>query len=112
MQRALLSQRSKSTTTRMGALLFLGSGSRGRGTYSARPMPPMTDALRLDEARRIALGAQGFGDPRPTGRVDRRHLRRVLQRVGLLQLDSVNVAVRAHYMPLFSRLGPYPMAAI
>ena len=69
-------------------------------------------ALSASQARRIALAAQGFTDPAPAGRVDRRHLRRVLQRVGLLQLDSVNVAVRAHYMPLFSRLGPYPMAAI
>lgn len=43
----------------------------------------------------------------PRGSVDRRHARRVLGRIGLLQLDSVNVCVRSHYMPLFSRLGPY-----
>lgn len=60
-------------------------------------------------ARRIALAAQGFADPRPTGVPTRRHLAKVLSRVQLLQLDSVNVAVRAHYMPLFSRLGAYPM---
>jgi uncharacterized protein YcaQ len=59
-------------------------------------------------ARRIALGAQGFTDSRPGGDVSRRHLARVLDRVRLIQLDSVNVAVRAHYMPLFSRLGAYP----
>ncbi|MGB3439450.1 MAG: crosslink repair DNA glycosylase YcaQ family protein [Actinophytocola sp.] len=64
--------------------------------------------LSADAARRIALGAQGFTEPRAGGDVSRRHLKRVLDRVRLIQLDSVNVAVRAHYMPLFSRLGPYP----
>jgi uncharacterized protein len=68
----------------------------------------VTTTIGADVARRIALGAQGFTDARPGGDVSRRHLRRVLDRVRLIQLDSVNVAVRAHYMPLFSRLGPYP----
>jgi uncharacterized protein YcaQ len=58
-------------------------------------------------ARRAALAAQGFAGARPAGPVARRHLVRALDRIRLLQLDSVNVAVRAHYMPLFSRLGPY-----
>ena len=65
-----------------------------------------------DVARRIALAAQGFAEPRPQRAPDRRDLRRVLRRVQLLQLDSVNVAVRAHYAPLFARLGPYDPALV
>ncbi|OBQ89600.1 winged helix-turn-helix domain-containing protein [Mesorhizobium sp. AA23] len=72
----------------------------------------MKEKISLAAARRIALGAQGFTDARPAGTPDRRHLARVLSRTGLLQIDSVSAVVRAHYMPLYSRLGPYPLALL
>src|SRR6476619_5287669 len=69
-------------------------------------MPAPRTRLTLSQARRIALAAQGFADARPE-RPTARHLAKVLERSHLLQIDSVNVLVRAHYMPLFSRLGGY-----
>ncbi|MBJ7290093.1 crosslink repair DNA glycosylase YcaQ family protein [Williamsia sp.] len=70
-------------------------------------MARIGDRLTIERARRIVLAAQGFTDPLPSGPVTRRHLQRVLSRTRFLQMDSVSIAVRAHYMPLFSRLGPY-----
>ena len=70
-------------------------------------MAPTPPRMSLAAARRVALGAQGFADPLPRGRVDRRHLRRVMDRVGLIQLDSVPVVIRTQYLPVFSRLGAY-----
>ena len=72
----------------------------------------MTETLSQAAARRIVLAAQGFADPKPGAAIDRRHLKRVLARLGLFQIDSVSVVVRAHYMPLFSRLGAYPRALV
>jgi uncharacterized protein YcaQ len=66
----------------------------------------VTERLSLASARRIALAAQGFGRPRPEV-VRSGDLRRTLGRLGLHQIDSVSVLVRAHYLPAFSRLGPY-----
>ncbi len=81
------------------------------GKASSGPITPRHD-LSLGEARRIALAAQGFDLPRPSGRVDARHIRRTIRRLGLLQIDYVNVLVPAHYQVLFSRLGPYRMSAL
>jgi uncharacterized protein len=63
--------------------------------------------LSLARARRIALAAQGFGRPRPTRPPNAGQIAALVSRLGALQLDSVNVFARAHYMPVFSRLGPY-----
>ncbi|HEY5189334.1 MAG TPA: crosslink repair DNA glycosylase YcaQ family protein, partial [Solirubrobacteraceae bacterium] len=58
-------------------------------------------------ARRIALAAQGFSRRRPSRPPTAKQIRELISRLGVLQLDSVNVFSRAHYMPVFSRLGPY-----
>ena len=63
--------------------------------------------ISLPAARRIALAAQGFCRERPDCDVNAGHIRRTINRLGLLQLDYVNVLVPAHLMVLFSRLGPY-----
>src|SRR5207247_6280142 len=83
---------------------------RGRkvGT-SARPAPRVR-TLSRPEARRLAVASQGFG-PRPA-RPTIDHLRRLAARIHAFQIDSVNVLARAHYVPAFARLGPYPVAAL
>jgi hypothetical protein len=72
----------------------------------------MSRSLSAGQARRIALAAQGLADPRPGKPVNRRAFRALTRRLGALQLDSVNVMVRTHYMPAFSRLGPYAPALL
>ena len=67
----------------------------------------MKDTLTAGEARRIALAAQGFGGSREDP-VDRRRLTKLVERLGVVQIDSVNVVSRTHYLPAVSRLGAYP----
>jgi uncharacterized protein len=69
-------------------------------------------SLSLGQARRLAIAAQGLHRPRRAIAADRRHLRQVLGHTGLLQIDSVNVLQRAHYLPVFSRIGGYPTTAL
>jgi uncharacterized protein YcaQ len=67
--------------------------------------------VSASEARRLALVAQGFGSS-PRGRVTTEHLTDAIARLGVLQLDSVNVFERSHYLPIFSRLGTYDTALL
>src|SRR6478752_3288235 len=67
----------------------------------------MSASLSLDQARRIALAAQGLHNGRPAGPVTPRAVGRTLARLQLVQIDSVNVLSRSHFLPFFSRLGNY-----
>lgn len=79
---------------------------RGRRD-SSETLRPRVD-FSLDETRRIALAAQALDAPRPRS-ASRGALLRTVGRLGVVQMDAVNVLARAHYMPLFSRHGPYAM---
>jgi uncharacterized protein YcaQ len=72
----------------------------------------MRERISAAMARRIALAATGLAAGRPDGPANQGHLRRVVARLGLLQIDSVSVLARAHYLPLFSRLGSYDRALL
>lgn len=71
----------------------------------------MTDTLSPKTARRIALSAQGFGR-KPPAAPGRTHVRDFVRKLGVVQIDSVNVVTRTHYLPGFSRLGDYPREAL
>jgi uncharacterized protein YcaQ len=66
--------------------------------------------LSLLEARRLAVASQGFGARPPAPSVA--HVCKLAARLHAFQIDSVNVLVRAHYVPAFARLGPYRMEAL
>lgn len=85
--------------------------ARGPDVGSRRYSDDVTDTLSPTQARRIALGAQGFTRARPLS-VSGRHVHKVMNRLGVLQIDSVNVFARSHYLPLFSRLGAYEPALL
>jgi len=65
------------------------------------------ERLTQAQARRVALAAQGFGPIRPVRPVTMRDVQATISRLGQFQIDSINVVTRAHFLPLFSRLGAY-----
>ena len=76
-------------------------------------MPLTTPMLTQAQARRVAIAAQGFADGKPApGEATMRHIQRVSDRVGVIQIDSVNVLTRSQYLPFFSRLGAYDTALV
>lgn len=74
---------------------------------SMTPIPRRSDTISLKQARRIVLAAQGFGRDRGDAPAHKRDLKAMVDRLGVVQIDSVNVVARAHTLPGFSRLGRY-----
>ena len=70
------------------------------------------DSLSIADARRIALAAQGFDTARPKTEATQRHVDTLISRLGVIQIDSVNVLVRSQELPLFARLGNHDRNAI
>lgn len=70
------------------------------------------DTLSIADARALALAAQGFDTPRPANKATQRHVNSLISRLGVIQIDSVNVLVRSQELPLFSRLGNHDRNAI
>ena len=70
------------------------------------------DSLSIADARRIALAAQGFDTARPKTKATQRHVDALISRLGVIQIDSVNVLVRSQELPLFARLGNHDRKAI
>ena len=75
-------------------------------------MAKRLDALSIADARALALAAQGFDTPRPASKATQRHVNSLIRRLGVIQIDSVNVLVRSKELPLFSRLGNHDRNAI
>ena len=75
-------------------------------------MAKRLDALSIADARALALAAQGFDTPRPAKKATQRHVNSLISRLGVIQIDSVNVLVRSQELPLFSRLGNHDRNAI
>jgi uncharacterized protein YcaQ len=73
---------------------------------------PTQQHLTLKQARRVALVAQGFNGRQPPAMFKSSHVTQLIERLGVLQIDSVNALVRSHYLPLYSRLGNYPQTLL